>query len=119
MIIVFVAAWTASGIGRPLFAVDLEHISSAVSDHVTTVHGSMEDQFSDLGDKLVELEVIGKCRWLKSEIRALEDAIYVRERGGALDGNGNPHGEYIRALKKDLKDLQDEYEAFACILKLA
>ena len=69
-------------------------------------------QFAGLEDKLGELEIIGQCRWLKSEIRALKDAIYVRDRDGA-----DP--DYLNDLRNDLDDLEDEYRALICARKLA
>lgn len=75
-------------------------------------HTFASNQFGDLSDKLVEIEIIGKCRWLSSEIRALKDAIYVRERDGA-----DP--DYINELKMDLADLDRDFTALQCALKMA
>ncbi len=75
-------------------------------------HTFASQQFAGLEQKLGEIEIIGQCRWLKSEIRALKDAIYVRQRDGA-----DP--DYLNDLKNDLDDLQDEYNALNCARKLA
>jgi len=75
-------------------------------------HTFASQQFKVLTDQLDDIATIGKCRWLKSEIRSLEDAIYVRERDKA-------GADYINELKKDLKDLNDDYDALGCALKLA
>lgn len=69
-------------------------------------------QFAGLEEKLGDIEIIGQCRWLKSEIRALKDAIYVRQRDGA-----DP--DYLNDLRNDLDDLEDEYRALVCARKLA
>jgi len=66
----------------------------------------------DLSLKIDKIEITGKCRWLLSQIRALEDSIYVRERDGA-----DP--DYINELKQDLTDLNRDYTALKCALKLA
>jgi len=110
----FTGAWAGIGLIDDLHVTEAELLIYDLKAH-TFASG----QFSDLTLEIQKIETVGKCRWLKSEKRALEDAIYVRERDGALDGNGNPHGEYIRALKQDLKDLQEEYDVLGCALKLA
>lgn len=69
-------------------------------------------QFASLEQELGRIEIIGQCRWLKSEIRALKDGIYVRKRDGA-----DP--DYLHDLENDLDDLEDEYKALNCARKLA
>jgi len=110
----FTGAWAGIGLIDDLHVTEAELLIYDLKAH-TFASG----QFKDLTLEIQKIETVGKCRWLKSEKRALEDTIYVRERDSALDGNGNPHGDYIRALKQDLKDLQDEYDALKCALKLA
>ena len=110
----FTGAWAGIGLIDDLHTTEAELLLYDLKAHTFA-----SQQFGDLSLKIDKIETVGKCRWLKSEKRALEDAIYVRERDGALDGNNNPHGDYIRALKQDLKDLQDEYDALKCALKLA
>lgn len=75
-------------------------------------HTFASEQFAGLEDALEENAVLGKCRWLKSEIRALKDTIYVRRRDKA-----DP--DFINALEQDLEELEDDYDALVCALKLA
>ena len=75
-------------------------------------HTFASQQFSDIDKKLEEIAVVGKCRWLKLQIRSLEDAIYVRKRDGA-----DP--DYINDLEGDLDELEDGYRALLCARKLA
>ena len=75
-------------------------------------HTFASQQFSALEQSIEDIAVTSKCRWLKSEVRALEDAIYVRKRDGA-----DP--DYINDLEGDLSDLEDDYSALGCAALLA
>lgn len=75
-------------------------------------HTFASKQFSALEDSIKSIAVTSKCRWLKSEIRALEDAIYVRKRDEA-----DP--DYINDLEGDLDDLEDDYSVLLCAALLA
>ena len=75
-------------------------------------HTFATQQFAGVESKLTEIEVVGKCRWLLSEIRALKDSIYVRKRDQA-----DP--DYINDLEGDLEELQDQYRALSCARKLS
>ncbi len=67
--------------------------------------------FNDLKDSIVAGDTLSKCRWLKSEIRALSDSIYVRTRDGA-----DP--DFIRSMQNDLDDLQEQYDDLNCTRRL-
>jgi len=69
-------------------------------------------QFAGLETKLGEIEIVGQCRWLLSEIRALKDSIYVRKRDQA-------DADHINDLENDLDELEDLYSALFCARKLA
>lgn len=75
-------------------------------------HTFAANQFSSLEEKLTKIELVSKCRFLKTEINALSDAIYVRIRDGA-----DP--DHIHDLEDDLDELQADYNALACQLMLA
>ena len=75
-------------------------------------HTFATKQFDALELSIEVIEITSKCRWLKSQIRALEDSIYVRKRDGA-----DP--DYINDLEGDLDDLEDDYAALDCAKKLA
>ncbi len=75
-------------------------------------HTFATKQFDELKLEMAENDIVGKCRWLKSEIRALKDSIYVRKRDDA-----DP--DYINDLENDLGDLEDTYTVLTCALKLA
>jgi hypothetical protein len=75
-------------------------------------HTFAVQQFAGVESKLGELEVVGKCRWLLSEIRALKDSIYVRKRDKA-----DP--DYINDLEGNLEELEDQYRALTCARKLS
>ncbi len=75
-------------------------------------HTFATGQFDELKLEMTENDTVGKCRWLKSEIRALKDSIYVRKRDSA-----DP--DYINDLENDLEDLEDTYKVLFCALKLA
>lgn len=68
--------------------------------------------FSGLNERIDAAQVVNKCRWLKSEIRALKDSIYRRRRDG-----GDP--DYINELQMDLEYMEDEYNALGCTLLLS
>lgn len=75
-------------------------------------HTFATQQFDELKLEMTENDTVGKCRWLKSEIRALKDSIYVRKRD-----NADP--DYINDLENDLEDLEDTYTVLICALKLS
>ncbi len=75
-------------------------------------HTFATKQFDELKLEMTENDTVGKCRWLKSEIRALADSIYVRKRDSA-----DP--ELIRELETDLSELRADYLALVCALKLS
>lgn len=103
----FVGAWEGIGLIDKLHTTETELLLYDLKAH-TFASG----QFDDLQERLTETDIISKCRWLKSEVRALEDAIYVRRRDGA-------DADYIHALENDLDDLNDDYAALGCAKKLA
>ncbi len=74
-------------------------------------HTFATKQFDELKLEMTENDTVGKCRWLKTEIRALKDSIYVRIRDGA-----DP--DYINDLENDLEDLEAAYTVLTCALKL-
>ncbi len=75
-------------------------------------HTFATQQFVGLENALKDIEIIGQCRWLLSEIRALKDSIYVRKRDKA-----DP--DYINDLENDLDELEDLFRALTCARKLA
>ena len=101
------AAWAAVGLIDTLHTTDAELLLYDLKAH-TFASG----QFTGLELQLKEQSIVGKCRWLSSEIRALKDAIYVRKRDAA-----DP--DYIYSLEGDLEQLEDDYDALLCALKLA
>jgi len=103
----FTGAWAGIGLVDDLHVTEAELLIYDLKAHTFA-----SQQFKVLTDQLDDIATVGKCRWLKSEIRSLEDAIYVRERDKA-------GADYINELKKDLKDLNDDYDALGCALKLA
>ena len=103
----FTGAWAGIGLIDDLHTTEAELLLYDLKAH-TFASG----QFSDLTREIIKIETVGKCRWLKSEIRALDDAIYVRKRDGA-----DP--DYINDLEGDLEDLEDDYDVLGCALKLA
>ncbi len=103
----FTGAWAGIGLVDDLHTTEAELLLYDLKAHTFA-----SQQFGDLTKQIGNIETVGKCRWLKSEIRALEDAIYVRERDKA-----DP--DYINALKGDLRDLNKDYDALGCALKLA
>ncbi len=93
--------------------IDRVHTTEAeLATYDETAHPVSSLQFAALQEDLAEAQIVNKCRWLKSEIRALEQNIYVRERDG---GNA----DHIHDLEQDLKDFQDQYDALDCVMKLA
>ena len=103
----FTGAWAGIGLID-----DLHTTESELLLYDLKAHTFASEQFGDLTEQIGNIEIVGKCRWLKSEIRALEDAIYVRKRDKA-----DP--DYINDLEGDLDDLEDDYDALGCALKLA
>jgi len=104
---------TLTGVWAGIGLVDDLHITEAeLLIYDLKAHTFASEQFGELTQQIDNIEVVGKCRWLKSEIRALEDAIYVRKRDKA-----DP--DYINDLEGDLKDLERDYTALGCALKLA
>ncbi len=101
------ATWQLIGLADTLHTTDAELLLYDLKAHTFA-----SQQFAGVESKLIDLETVGKCRWLKSEIRALKDAIYVRKRD-----NADP--DYINDLENDLEDLEDEYRALSCARKLA
>lgn len=75
-------------------------------------HPVSKMMYEDIEDKMDENAVLSKCRWLKSEIRALSDSIYVRKRDGA-----DP--DFIHTLEADLEDLEEQYVSFNCTRRLS
>ncbi len=75
-------------------------------------HTFASQQFAALELSIEEIALTSKCRWLKSEIRALKDAIYVRRRDGA-------DADHINDLEGDLDELEDDYDALRCAALLA
>ena len=102
-----VAVWQAIALADKVHTTEAELLIYDLKAHTFA-----SQQFAGLEEKLGEIEIIGQCRWLKSEIRALKDAIYVRDRDGA-----DP--DYLNDLRNDLDDLEDEYRALVCARKLA
>ena len=70
-----------------------------LAEYDKTAHPVSHLAFTDLKDQLADAQVVSKCRWLKSEMRALEDAIYVRKRDKA-----DP--DYIHDLEQDLARIE-------------
>lgn len=99
--------WAAVGLIDELHTTEAELLLYDLKAHTFATQ-----QFDALGVDILRLENVGKCRWLKSEIRALKDAIYVRERDGA-----DP--DYIFDLKGDLDELETDYAALGCQRLLA
>ena len=102
-----IAIWQAVVLADKLHTTEAELLIYDLKAHTFA-----SEQFAGLEKELGRIEIIGQCRWLKSEIRALKDAIYVRKRDGA-----DP--DYLHDLENDLDDLEDEYDALVCTLKLA
>jgi len=101
------ATWAGVGL------IDKLHVTEAeLLIYDLKAHTFASGQFDELKDEIAGAEIVGKCRWLKSEIRALKDAIYVRQRDG-----GSP--DYINLLKTDLEELEGQYAALMCAAKLA
>jgi len=103
----FTGAWAGIGLVDRLHTTEAELLVYDLKAHTFA-----SNQFSDLNDQLVEIQLIGKCRWLLSQIRALEDSIYVRTRDDA-----DP--DFINELQRDLDSLSDDYDVLLCALKLA
>ena len=91
------ATWTGVGL------IDRLHVTEAeLLIYDLKAHTFASQQFSGLEDALKDIEIIGQCRWLLSEVRALKDSIYVRKRDKA-----DP--DYINDLENDLDELEDLY----------
>ncbi len=101
------ASWAAVGLVDTLHTTEAELLLYDLKAHTFATK-----QFDELKDEIASSEIVSKCRWLKSEIRALKDAIFVRQRDG-----GSP--DYINALKTDLGELESQYDALLCAAKLA
>lgn len=110
IIIVLVAAWTASGIGRPLFAIDLERISAAVLDHVTHMHASMEEKIDRYQNSTaVQILNIRKSA-LQSELR---DA----KRHARRNPDDNHDQADVDEIRQDIAELDAKiicYRTFGC-----
>lgn len=96
-----VAVWEGVELADALHVTEAEH---AQLSHTIVLAG--------LTQEIKDMEIVGKCRWLKSEIRALSDSIYVRKRDQA-----DP--DYIHDLEDDLSELKQDYNALGCVRKLA
>lgn len=97
-----VAIWEGAGL------VDRLHVTEAeLVEYDKAPHSYAEQQHQDLNAKIDLIKIEDECRWLKSEIRALEDSIYRRTRDGA-------DNDYLRDLQNDLADLQEKYIALDC-----
>ena len=101
------ATWAAVGLIDTLHTTEAELLLYDLKAHTFA-----SNQFTGLELQLNEQATVSKCRWLSSEIRALKDAIYVRQRDG-----GSP--DYINALETDLGELEGQYDALLCAAKLA
>lgn len=101
------AAWNAGEF------IDSMHTTQAeLVAYVDTSHPVSALEFSGLTESLAEEKVMSKCRWLKSEIRALKDSLYQRRRD-------NGDADYINSLQNDLEEMEDEYKVFNCARLLA
>jgi len=103
----FTATWAGIGLVDQLHTTEAELLVYDLKAHTFA-----SQQFAGLESKLEDAQVVNKCRWLKSEIRALKDSIYVRKRD---DGDA----DYINDLENDLDDLEAEYNALTCVRLLA
>ena len=101
------AIWGGVGLADRLHTTEAELLIYDLKAHTFA-----STQFQVLTNELVKIELIGKCRFLKSQIRALEDSIYVRNRDGA-------DADYIHELESDLLELQNDYNALGCATLLA
>lgn len=98
-----------TGIWEGVGLMDKVHTTeSELAFYDTQPHGVAQD----LSKKIDNVSAEGKCRWLKSEIRALKDSIYTRTRDGA-----DP--DYINDLQQDLAELEADYAALGCARLLA
>lgn len=102
-----VAIWQAVVLADKLHTTEAELLIYDLKAHTFATQ-----QFVGLENALIEIEVVGQCRWLLSEIRALKDSIYVRKRDKA-----DP--DYINDLENDLDELEDLFRALTCARKLA
>ena len=102
-----VAVWQAIALADKVHTTEAELLLYDLKAHTFATQ-----QFASLETKLGEIEIIGQCRWLLSEIRALKDSIYVRKRDKA-----DP--DHINDLENDLDELEDLYSALFCARKLA
>ena len=103
----FVGIWEGVGLADKLHTTEAELLLYDLKAH-TFASG----QFDALELQIKNSDIVSKCRWLKSEIRALKDAIYVRKRDGA-------DADYINDLEGDLEDLEADYSVLACARALA
>ena len=103
----FVGIWEGVGLADKLHTTEAELLLYDLKAH-TCASG----QFDALELQIKNSDIVSKCRWLKSEIRALKDAIYVRKRDGA-------DADYINDLEGDLEDLEADYSVLACARALA
>jgi len=88
-------------------------------DSVTTTQLELDEShpvsrlaFTGLNERIDAAQIVNKCRWLKTEIRALKDSIYRRTRDGG-------DADYINDLQNDLDDMEDTFDKLGCTLKLA
>ena len=107
MLALAAAAMTAFGTITGTY--DRAHVNEA---ELLLSHPVTLSQFDELELKLSETEIIGKCRWLNSEMRALKDSIYVRQRDG-----GDP--DFIHQLEQDLDELTEQYDDLNCTRRLS
>jgi len=94
----------AIGIWEGVQLVDVLH----VTEQELVIYDAKPHTYAvGLEQKIIENGKISKCLWLKSEIRALADSIYVRKRDSA-------DADYIHDLETDLKELEDDYSVLGC-----
>lgn len=102
-------AGLVTGIWEGVGLLDAVHTTEIeLAEYDKTPHAVAQD----LSKKIDNVSAEGKCRWLKSEIRALKDSIYTRTRDSA-----DP--DYINDLKQDLEELEADYTALGCARLLA
>ena len=106
--VIVLAATGLTALGTLTGFYNSSHTSEA---ELIASHPVRLEEFEALKESIVSGDALSKCRWLKSEIRALEDSIYVRERD-----NASP--DFIRALKLDLKELKEQYDDLSCTRRL-
>lgn len=102
-----VAVWQAIALADRVHTTEAELLIYDLKAHTFATQ-----QFVSLEKALINIDIVGQCRWLLSEVRALKDSIYVRKRD-----NADP--DYINDLENDLDELEDLYRVLVCARKLA